>query len=160
MSADLFFRRLRGLPAAERAALKAAAANPLVPDVDAHDGFTTVYWGSGFRRETARIAAALYFWHPARGTLRLPQALARAGGRDRRRHERLLADVLAAPLAGLPPLLFEAVRRLHAARVPLDWPRFLNDLARWDRPATDERDRIQDDWAECWLDAVSPPSRS
>lgn len=160
MTAEQYFRRLAALPALQRAALKATTTNPRAPDVTAHDAFTAVHWNSNFRRDSSRIVAGLYFWHPKpRGRGHLPQALARIWN-DRERNERLLTDILAAPLAGLPPLLFEAVRRLRAANVPLDWPRLLLDLARWDRPTQQNPDRIQDVWAECWLDAVSPVTRS
>jgi len=162
MSAHYFFRQLDLLPAEQRAALKATATNPTIPDVTAHDAFTSVYWNSNLRRDSSRIVAALYFWHPVGGKLRLPQALARQNGKgDRERNERLLAEILAAPLPGLPPLLFEAVRRLRAAQVAINWPQLLADLSKWDRPHKGDTDRIQDVWANCWLDAVSPtPTRS
>ncbi len=162
MTAELFFRRLAKLPAAQQVALKATATNPLAPDVIAHDGFSTVYWNSSFRRDSARIAAALYFWHPKPGGRGcLPEALAQIRGDDhRKRNERLLADILAAPLSGLPPLLFEAVRRLKGANVALCWPQLLNDLGRWDRPSQNQPEPIQDVWANCWLDAVPHLPRS
>jgi len=151
MSAELFFLRLANLPADQRAALKEMGTRPFALDVVAHDAFTSVYWNSSFRRDSSRIVAGLYFWHPMpRGRVNLPQALAKIWG-ERERNEKLLHNILAAPLLGLPPFLFEAVRRLRAAKVPLDWPRLLLDLGKWDRPHVSDSCSIQEDWANCWL---------
>lgn len=160
MSAELFFRRLANLPATQRTAVKEMATRPFAPDVIAHDAFTTVYWGSNLRRDSSRIVAGLYFWHPMpKGRGHLPQVLARIRG-ERERNERLLNDILAAPLLSLPPLLFEAVCRLRVARVPLDWPQLLLDLAKWDRPHAGDSVSIQEVWANCWLDHTTTFSGS
>lgn len=161
MTAGLFFLKLANLTAGQQAALRDMATRPLAADVIAHDAFTAVYWGSPFRRDSTRIVAGLYFWHPKpNGSGHLPQALAKIPrGRDGdTRNESLLKDILAAPLVGLPPLLFEAVRRLRADRVPVDWPQLLVDLAKWDRPYAGDTTSIQDDWANCWLDSTTTVS--
>jgi len=155
-AAERFVRRLEKLGAAERAALKAEAGRPPRPDVLAFDAFTAAFWrlsNSRLPRDACRLVAALYFWHPAPGGRGdLGAALGRAAGRGRvTRTERLLDQLLAAPLSRLHGPLFEAVRRLSAARVPVDWPQLIVDLGRWDRPTTDEELSAQDAWANSWL---------
>jgi CRISPR type I-E-associated protein CasB/Cse2 len=150
---ERFVRRLEKLAALERAALKAEAGRPPRPDVAAFDAFTAVFWplpNSRLPRDACRLVAALYFWHPMKGGRGdLGTALRRAAGRNRlARTDRLLEQLLAAPLSGLHGPLFEAVRRLAAARVPVDWPPLIADLRDWDRSAEPS---VQHIWAESWL---------
>jgi CRISPR type I-E-associated protein CasB/Cse2 len=152
-AAERFVRRLEKLGAAERAALKAEAGRPPRQDVQAFDAFTAAFWplrDTGLPRDACRLVAALYFWHPLKGGRgNLGEALRRAVGRAPvARTERLLEHLLAAPLADLHGPLFEAVRLLAAARMPVDWPRLIADLRNWDRSGEAS---VQHKWAESWL---------
>ena len=154
---ELFLRRLRRLDAAGKAALRGSAARPHAPDVAAHDAFTAAWWpirNSHLPRDACRVVAPLYFWHPKEGTGgNLVDSLRLAVYRrklDAGQTERLVTELLAAPFAGLAVPLFEAVRRLAAAGVPINWPRLIDDLAEWDRP-DGKGESVQERWAESWV---------
>ena len=157
-----FIRRLQNLSVAERTALKAAAERPGEPDVAAFDAFTAAHrsvMGSRLRRDACRLVAALYFWHPQRGGYgNIANALLRAVRRSRRgridwfgRYERSLTELLAVPFAGLHRPLFDVVRLVARAHVPIDWPQLLSDLCKWDRPDRDGEPSVQSKWAKSWL---------
>lgn len=80
------------------------------------------------------------------GTLRRAASHARLAS-----NERLLEQLLAAPLSGLHGPLFEAVRRLAAVRVPVNWPQLIVDLGRWDWPIKNEELSVREAWANSWL---------
>ena len=156
IAAERFVRRLEKLGAAGRAALKGEAGRPPRANVPAFDAFTAAFWSlrdTRLAREACRLVAALYFWHPVPGGRGdIGAALGRLAGRGRvTGTERLLDQLLAAPLSRLHGPLFEAVRRLSAARVPVDWPQLILDLSRWDRLTTGEELSAQDAWANSWL---------
>lgn len=168
---ERFLKRLRGLGARERAALRASAASPHTPDVTAHDAFTAAYYPirtANLPRDACRLVAALYLWYPKDRAERdtdddedetatkgpnLAELLGR--GVQKRKlgkeaTERLVEQLLAAPFAGLPGLLLTAVQWLAKANVPIHWPRLIRDLAAWERPGGKGM-TVQEQWADSWL---------
>jgi CRISPR type I-E-associated protein CasB/Cse2 len=147
---DRFVSALEALDAADMLLLRRSTGLPLGSDAAAYDLFHTLWRPLRAKAPLPKwncyLLATLYPWHPApggRGSLGAALRRAAAALTDRRVRPRL--EQLLTAGAGPPDrYLAAAIRLTAAADVPVDWRRFLTDLAQWydsDRP-------VQRRWAE------------
>jgi CRISPR system Cascade subunit CasB len=100
------------------------------------------------QEETYFLVATLYPLAESGNACNLGESLREA--RDTKNHrglDRRVEILLDADAGQLPFRLRQAVRLLYSKRVPVNWPRLLQDLLAWDHP----KHYVQENWARAYF---------
>lgn len=176
-----FIRSLENLQEGERSRLRRLAGQPLDSTLQGFDLFTGLWWplraqnAAAPRREPSWIIAKVFAAFPVpnirpdnRVGPSLPMVLGSREPRDdsaRARFRTRFDYLLCSPLSSLELHLRWAVgevarqvsgQSIHAPDTRgIDWVQLLDDLSLWDHGRLNQAKRVQEFWAEAYLNAAN-----